>query len=327
MEYFHLDCFSIRAVEVIPAPIIKDPEEAALPGRSGNMLLDSLESLIEAKFQSLVDELEVPAQIKTIEIKLNGEVKRLEGKILHKSFETLLKLLAMRENVYLYGAPGSGKSTAACLAAEALGRSYGYSSLNPQSVESRLIGYMDATGNYRASEFHRIYVAGGVYCLDELDNASPSLLTTLNSLLENGHGSFPNGTHTRHGDFSMVGTGNTLGDGADMDFPDRRVFDSAFKERFIYLEWDYDLDMERAIMASINNSKAMKTAYEWMLKLRVERVSQGIRRVVISPRAVFKTATLLGNGFTLESIMDMVIFKGNMEAKEKLLRVCPVPAV
>ena len=98
------------------------------------------------------------------------ELKTVSGQ--HELFPVLLSLVASRQHVYLYGGPGSGKSTAGFAVADALGMQHGYIALTAQTSESRLFGYMDATGNYVRTRFYDCYVDGGVFVIDEADNAS-----------------------------------------------------------------------------------------------------------------------------------------------------------
>ena len=92
---------------------------------------------------------------------------------------------------------------------------HGYIALTAQTSESRLFGYMDATGNYVKTRFYDCYVDGGVFVIDEADNASANLLTALNGALANGTGAFPCGNMKRHPDFVCLATGNTSGWGAN----------------------------------------------------------------------------------------------------------------
>lgn len=258
----------------------------------------------------------------TVEIKRpSGQTHTITGA--HKQFPKLMALIADREHVYLYGAPGSGKSTAARQCSEALGLPYAYSSLNPQTPESRLVGFIHAGGHYVETDFYRLYKNGGVFCLDEMDNASPALLNTLNSLLENGHGSFPNGMVSRHPDFVLVSTGNTNGKGANIQFPDRRAFDSAFAERFAFMQWEYDTEQERNITLAINQSAL--NWYFWVQVVR-EYVKRNDIRLIVSPRASFKGAKLLsGDTFTKDEIAEMVVFKGlDTDTRDTLIRNCPM---
>lgn len=188
------------------------------------------------------------------------------------------------------------------------------------------MGYMDANGNYRETLFHTLYRDGGVFCIDEMDNASASLLTTLNSCLENGHGAFPNGMITRHEKFVVVSTGNTAGRGANPQFPDRRPFDCAFSERFTFIEWDYDLNLEEAITLSINPK-----AGSWLKWVRAVRTyaKQNHPKLIVSPRASFRGAEYLNDsGWKPVDIAEAVLFKGiDKDTKSAILNACSINKV
>lgn len=241
------------------------------------------------------------------------EVKSPDGKINqishpHHQLKTLLYIIQKRKHVYLWGGPGSGKSTATQQVATAMGLPFGYISLNPQTPDSRLLGFIDASGVYRETVFAKIYKNGGVFCIDEMDNASAGLLTTLNSLLENGHGAFPDGIHPRHPDFILVAAGNTAGKGASLAFPDRMPFDAAFAERFIYMNWEYDEVMERQVALAINSD-----AVEWVDFIQSLRkyCKETHPEIIVTPRATFHGASFLLDGvLDTKEIAEAVIFKG-----------------
>lgn len=241
----------------------------------------------------------------------------------HESLDTLLYLVSLRLHSYLWGDPGSGKSHAAAQVAEALGLQFGYISLNPQTPESRLLGYMDATGTYRETVFRRIWETGGVFCIDELDNASPALLTCLNGCLENGHAGFPDQMVQRHDDFVVVATGNTSGRGANPRYPDRRPFDSAFAERFQYLEWRYDVQLERELAR-----RQHPDADRWVDWIHVVRAhaDEHKLRLTVSPRASIRGAQLAGGPLDVETIADMCLFKGiDDSTRAAVLDACGKP--
>lgn len=268
--------------------------------------IGKMEEKLAAKIDSMVKGAVENLPLK-IEIKdLNGKVSLI--KCAHFLLKTLLYLVQKRHHIYLWGDAGSGKSTAAAQVAEALKLTFGYISLNPQTPESRLIGYLDANGQYRETLFAKIYKTGGVFCIDEMDNASPALLTTLNSLLENGHGAFPDGMHGRHKDFVLICTGNTNGKGANAAYADRRKFDDAFSERFTFLKWTYDEKMERAAALAVNPK-----AEKWIDFIQDMRkfCSSKYPRVLVSPRASIKGASyLLEDILSWQEIAEMIIFKG-----------------
>lgn len=220
---------------------------------------------------------------------------------------------------------GSGKSTAAQLSAEALGRHFGYISLTVQTMDSRLLGFMSPVGKYIETEFFRCYTKGGVFCIDEMDNASGNLLTALNSCLENNQAAFPCGVMKRHKDFVVVATGNTSGGGANPMFPERRPFDKAFQERFTYIRWDYDTRMERAVALTFN----AKQAHAWtdyIQQLR-EYCKKNHPRVLVSPRATFKGCDYLKDKkLTTAQILEALVFKGLEEGtRQAILTANPIP--
>jgi energy-coupling factor transporter ATP-binding protein EcfA2 len=274
---------------------------------------------IESRLKTKADKDEIYSMItgylqaNPIVAPLSIEVKHTDGEVVkidnaHASMPKLLYFIGKKHHVYMYGEPGSGKSTAAHQAATALKRPYGYISLNPQTPESRLLGYLDATGTYRPTVFYDIYKNGGVFCIDEIDNSSAALLTTLNGSLENGIAAFPCGMVERHPDFVCVGTGNTSGRGASYLFPDRRPFDAAMADRFTFLAWEYDTQLERSIAIAINPKAGAWVDF-------VQHVRQHVQtnkiRMIVSPRVSYKGAEYLTDDtLTKSEIADALLFKG-----------------
>lgn len=242
----------------------------------------------------------------------------------HANMPKLLYLIGKRRHAYLWGPPGAGKSHAASQAAHALGLGYGYISLNPQTPESRLLGFIDATGTYRETPFFRAYRDGGVFCIDELDNAHPALLNTLNGLLENGLAAFPCGMVERHADFVLVATGNTNGRGGNILYPERRALDSAFAERFVYVAWDYDKALERKLTLAVNPDAKPWLKWVGFARRFVERERL---RVHVTPRASMRGAELLrDSGWSIGEIAESVVFKGvGEDVTAKILAACPLP--
>lgn len=269
-------------------------------------------------------------QTLTVNVRTGDKVETVDVQNAHHALKSLIYLLSKRQHTYLFGPPGSGKSTGAVQAAKALNMKYGYVSLNPQTPESRLLGFIDAGGIYRETEFFRCYTAGGVFCIDELDNGHPALLNTLNGMLETdsdgiGRGAFPCGVVERHPDFVCVATGNTNGRGGDKLFPERRALDAAFMERFTFVPWNYDEAMERSVTLSINPTHGAA----WLKFVRQVRAycKDHSVRLWASPRASFKGADLLrDSGWTAEVIADAVLFKGlDTDTRRKVLDACDLP--
>lgn len=333
---YHVDCANVAH---IPAESEKEtaPVELVEKGEENNQenevqaALEILGKVFRPKTQKVeIDESLVLGIIKkymteqgtlTIEVKqTNFPTVKVENA--HNMFDTLLKYVAKGRHVYLYGPAGSGKSTAAHMVAKALNRRYGYISLNPQTPESRLLGYMNAMGEYVRTELRECYENGGVFCIDENDNAGGSLLTTLNGPFENGHMAFPDKIVSRHVDFVVVATGNTCGRGANPQYPDRRPFDSAYAKRFTYLAWGYDEKLERKVALAINPDA--DAWVNWMVRLR-GWVDSTKSRLIASPRETYRIVEDMRDGFPVNIALNGALWNGDTELEKKALAANPLP--
>lgn len=158
------------------------------------------------------------------------KVAKKEGQVYHENFEDVKKRIARGQWVYLYGPTGSGKNVLAEQIAEALGLPFHYQAHCSDRFE--LTGFIDANGNYQATEFYKAYTEGGLFMLDELDASDENALITLNSAA-NGYFAFPCGTMKAHPDFRCIAAGNTCGRGATDDYTGRRVMDVSSIGRFM----------------------------------------------------------------------------------------------
>lgn len=278
-----------------------------------------------------LNELALPAKVTTIELRSNGAVKRIDGT--HAQMPELLYWANARDQhgfrfpVMMFGKPGVSKSYTAHQVADALGLSFGLISLNPQTPESRLFGYKDAGGTYHRTLFRDAFENGGVYLIDEIDNASDALLTSLNSCLANGHGAFPDGLVQRHADFVCIATANTPGRGGDANHAGRRALDAATINRFAVLDWRNDDELELKIALTINE-KSGRLWLEWVRTVRAYCAANH-PKVIVSPRSTMMGAkAILDSPFTLEQVADMVLFKGlDKDTRAKILAACPLPVV
>lgn len=228
----------------------------------------------------------------------------------HPMFDTVFRLLAAGKNVYLVGPAGTGKSTLARHAADAMGAAFYAMSCHAQMTGAALTGYNDAQGRYVSTDWRHAYVGdlgrpAGVYCLDEIDNGNPNILAALNSALANGHCSFADGGRERHPDFRMVATANTFGTGATAQYVGRNPLDLATKDRFWIVEIDYDqaFELDRAAAYGQRGWAERMHAY------RAKIAEHGLK-IVISTRAVIEGAEMLAAGFDLESVLSMRVFAG-----------------
>ena len=128
----------------------------------------------------------------------------------------------------------------------------------------------------------------------------------------------------RHKDFRMVVTGNTTGMGGDIRYPDRQVLDGAFRDRFDFLNWEIDLDLETRLVESINGDRGLP----WLAWVRTVRkyCDEAFPQLVVSPRASMKGARLLHTEIPLELVADAALYKGiDKDTVEAITLACPFP--
>lgn len=165
--------------------------------------------------------------------------------VMHERYNELLKIMNLKESVYLYGPAGSGKNHVCEQIARALGIEFYYQ--NSITDEYKLIGFIDGSGKYHETEFYRAFSRGGLFMLDEMDASCPDTLVTLNAALANGYFTFPCGRVKMHPDFHCIAAGNTCGRGATEEYSGRSVLDAASLNRFVPLSFDYSPAIEKKI--------------------------------------------------------------------------------
>jgi midasin (ATPase involved in ribosome maturation) len=203
----------------------------------------------------------------------------------------------------LVGPAGSGKTTVCHAVADALSLPFYAFSVGMQTTKTDLLGFVDANGIYRESVLYQAYKNGGVFLLDEIDAGNSNVLTILNAMLANGQYIFPNGERVgRNPDFVCFAAANTFGRGADRQYVGRNQLDAATLDRFVVRNFDYDEALERALTGND----------DWCERVQAYRkASYDLKeRIVISPRASIKGATLLAAGFKLKEVEEMVLWKG-----------------
>ena len=242
----------------------------------------------------------------------NNERNELEG-IQHNMFAKVLSTISNGNHLYLVGPAGTGKSTIAENASQALGLGFSSKSCSSQSTEASLLGYMSATGGYVGTSFRTAYETGQVFLLDEVDNGNPNILTVLNSALSNSFMAFPDGMVTRHKNFVLVATANTFGNGATAEYVGRNALDKAFLDRFVSLNIDYDADIEQAMLDSVKGLDG-NIGTHWLQVVRKARanVANYGLKVVVSPRATLAGAKLLRDKdvWNMAEVMESTILAG-----------------
>jgi cobaltochelatase CobS len=249
----------------------------------------------------------------------NGEVRKLDG-VQHVQFPSVLKVLQKKRNIFMVGSAGTGKTTIAEKAAEALGLEFSAQSFNSQSSKSDLVGFKTANGVYVGTEFRERFQNGGIFLMDEIDNANPNILGTLNAALANGFMAFPDGMVKRHSGFIAIAAGNTYGNGATAQYVGRNPIDGATKDRFVFMDILIDENIEDAMVASTGLEVRKATKWTMVVRQCRKNVADFGLQVIVSPRATENGAHLLDAGFTFREAIDMTVLKGaKPEQAEKIL--------
>lgn len=263
---------------------------------------EAREKFEQFKNQS-TEEIEEVEENEEAEEELKLEEKQEEahdGK--HYQFKVLLAVIASRVNALLVGPAGSGKTTAAEMAAKELGISYFAISVGMQTTKTEFFGYNDANGRYVRTLFREAYENGGVFLIDEMDAGNANVMTCMNQALANNSCAFPDGMVNKHNDFVIVASANTFGTGANREYVGRNQLDAATLDRFAVIEWNYDEKLERKLCSNVK-------WLEYVLKCR-ENASKHKIRTVVSPRASIGGAKMIAAGMKPKQAIDLLIRKG-----------------
>lgn len=228
----------------------------------------------------------------------------------HKSFPTLLKILQQKMNVYVCGPAGSGKTTAAEMCAKALNVQFYFT--GAIANEYKLTGFIDAKGKIVSTEFRKAYEEGGLFLFDEIDASFPQAVLAFNAALANDYMDFPDKRVKKHENFYCIAAANTIGMGADRQYVGRNQLDAASLDRFVFLDWQYDENLEDELASN-------KTWTDKVQKIR-RIVNEKKIRLVVSPRASIKGSQLLATGFSESEVEEMVLWKGIDEATKNSIK-------
>lgn len=242
---------------------------------------------------------------------IKGDVAKVDGP--HPLLERVVRAVSAGVNVRLVGPAGSGKTTIAKQAAAALGLEYFGLSGTLQTGVHELFGYMDATGNYVATQFRRAYERGGLFLLDEFDATNPNILASINQAIDADCAPFPDAVIRRHEDFRFMVAGNSLGtEGRNSRYAKSSIIDASTLDRFRATFFvDYDTDFERELSGNP----------DWAEKVQTMRQNAESKKVnvLISPRATIAGAKLLAAGFSELETAKMAIFPGLSEEEITLI--------
>jgi MoxR-like ATPase len=281
---------------------------AALAEKIAAMIIEqqpAAPALDEARIIELIEQ----HATKSLAVSTNdNEPIRIEGA--HPALERVVTWLSTRSNVYLVGPAGSGKTTLAEQAAEALDLPFYSSGAVMASYE--LLGFRDAHGQYTPSPLRTCYENGGVFLLDELDACSAKALICFNQLLANGSFTFPDGMIQRHADFVVIGGGNTVGTGATRQYIGRNPLDGASLDRFVQIEITYDEPLEYRLAKaefSANGGTDINLLQRWITVVQSVRTQlAGMKSTaIVSPRASMFGARGLAKGLAIDSMVPELL--------------------
>jgi cobaltochelatase CobS len=238
----------------------------------------------------------------------------------HMAFADIMMSISARCNTFLVGPAGTGKTTMVSQVAEALNLGFHAENLTAATTEYALKGFKDANSNYVPTKLREFFQNGGVYLLDEIDNANPNVLGVLNSALSNGFMAFPDGMVQKHPDFIAVAAGNTYGNGATAEYVGRNPIDGATLDRFAFFNVDIDESVEDAMLAGFGLPSA--TAKVWLEAVRRSRINVATSglRVIVSPRATANGAGLLAQGMDMNKVYNATVLKGAKQDQVEKIR-------
>lgn len=194
------------------------------------------------------------------EVKSENGINKIEG-ITHMKFDSVLKKINNNIPCFFFGPAGSGKNILAEQIAKALGLNFYYS--NAVTQEFKVTGHSDINGNLVETEFYKAFTQGGVFMLDEADASDPNALIVLNAALANGYFDFPVvGRVQAHENFRCIAAGNTKGTGATQQYSSRFTIDEATRDRFSFINIDYDARIEASIAKAANDDEVLPFVYD-----------------------------------------------------------------
>lgn len=272
---------------VDPAPVAQASLDAA-----------TIERIRQDAINAAVAAVEVHRPVR-IEIKQGSTIRVLPNAHRHAVFADVLAALSVRENVYLVGPAGSGKTTIAAQAAESL--ELPFYSTGAVGMAYQLQGFINAEGKYMETDLYRAYTGGGVFLFDEIDASSAQALLAFNAIAANDLAAFPCGTVKRHPDFVIIAAANTFGAGADAQYVGRSQLDAATLDRFSFVHMDYDEKLELAISPNDAWTRHVQAFRRAVRDLKL--------RHVVSPRASIKGGKLLSAGLDWDRVEQLVLIR------------------
>lgn len=253
-----------------------------------------------------------------MEVIFNGNHKVIDN--VHNKFNTVMKLLHGTKNIMLVGEAGCGKTHLAAQVAEALTLEFSSISCSADMSSSVLTGWLLPSDGgkfeYAESDFVRLYENGGVFLLDEMDSADPSILLIINQALANGQITIPqrkgNTTVKRHKDFICMSACNTFGRGSNLMYSGRERLDESTLDRFRagMVEMHYDDALEEKLCDP--------EVLAWGRGVRSRIEASKLKRVLSTRFLRDATAMKEHAGYTMQDIKDLFFIGWKDDEKTKV---------
>ncbi len=252
-----------------------------------------------------IEEVREASPYKNITIVLNDEVQKvLKKKLIHRQLESVIKILSLKLHPLLVGPAGCGKNVILEQSAEALGLTFRY--VNDVTEEYKVMGFVDANGVYKETQFFKAFTEGGLMMIDEMDNSSPSALLAINAAIGTGYNqylAFPDGKlYPANENFYLAGAANTYGTGADMIYCGRNALDGASLNRFVPIYIDYDKDLEENL---VSDTSILPLYWEVRNAINKNKIHHVISTRNIVEANKMKRASMFSN----EEIFDYTIIQ------------------
>ncbi len=308
------------------------PDTGKLAGSIEQIIIDAMSkngALDEGRVIELINEhgtVTTTTHHKIAVTQPGGEKVSMEGA--HPKLADLITILSVNENCYLVGEAGSGKTTLASQAAEALKMAFHFTGAIMDKFE--LLGFEDAGGKYHATPLYHAVKDGGVFLIDEVDCSQPAAIKAFNTSLENGFITFPNGETFQidKAKTKFIFAANTVGTGANRRYVGGYELDRSTLDRFIQVTVEYDRGIENAMALSawseaggLENS--LNIASNWAGIVQDFRALLADRQILAlcTPRATRHGCKLLAKGWEVEQVKKTVLYKHLSEDQLKQLGV------
>lgn len=193
-----------------------------------------------------------------------------DGEVMHEEFPSLLLRCTAQKpkdrNVLLIGARGSGKTHAAEQVARSLGLAFDAVSMSGGTTERAFWGtttIRDGNMVWKPSRFVEMFRTGGVFLIDELDKADPTVVTALNMATSNGYICPVDSDEriVRHDQFIVIAGANALA--SDRAYTGSTRLDASSLDRFAIMRWDYSAAITARVAAECGDARTA----DWIVRL------------------------------------------------------------